>query len=105
MCAAASAGVSLTPSPTSNTRRPVLSRSRTALTLSCGSRPARASRMPTSAAKVVAAGGLSPVSSTGVVPVSVVNARHGVGGTRPQLVGQGQHAGGDTVDEDDHGGR
>ncbi|CAM5332716.1 hypothetical protein STENM223S_06461 [Streptomyces tendae] len=73
-CAAASAGASLTPSPTKSTLRPARSRSRTASTLSSGSRPARTSVMPVASATRAAAAAWSPVSSTGAVPVRAVSA-------------------------------
>ena len=68
-CAAAMAGASFTPSPTSITRWPCSCRARTCATLSAGSSPARTSVMPTSSASRRAARSLSPVSRIGVDPV------------------------------------
>ncbi|OHX06971.1 hypothetical protein BFV98_30390 [Micromonospora sp. WMMB235] len=72
--AAARAGASLTPSPTSSTRRPLACTARTWSTLSCGSSPACTSVIPASAARCPAAPALSPVSSIGLAPVRRVSA-------------------------------
>ena len=64
----ASAGASLTPSPTIATTRPSSWRRLTTSTLSAGSTSAMTSSMPTSAATAVAVVSLSPVSSTGRRP-------------------------------------
>ena len=55
--------------------------------------------MPTSAASRAAARGLSPVSRTGVRPVSAVRRGDGLGGVGAEPVRQAEHAGGDAVDE------
>ena len=64
----ASAGASLTPSPTIATTRPSACRRRTTSTLSAGRTSAMTSSMPTSAATARAVVSLSPVSSTGRRP-------------------------------------
>lgn len=74
VCAAARAGASLMPSPTTATRCSSVSSSRTAVTLSSGSSSARTSVIPTCCASRTAAAALSPVSSTGSAPVNRVTA-------------------------------
>ena len=61
--------------------------------------------MPTSAASAAAARALSPVSSTGAVPVSAVQRGDGRGGVGPEPVGDAEHPDRAAVDADDDRGR
>jgi hypothetical protein len=68
MCAAASDGLSLMPSPTMPTWTSPADSSATSFCLSAGSSPARTSSMPTCWAMAWAVAWLSPVSITGRTP-------------------------------------
>ena len=86
----ASAGASLTPSPTIATTRPSACRRRTTSALSAGSTSAMTSSIPTSAATARAVASLSPVSSTGRSP-SALQRRDRLGGRRLDGVGDDEH--------------
>ena len=87
----ASAGASLTPSPTMATTRPSACRRRTTSALSAGRTSAMTSSMPTSAATARAVVSLSPVSSTGRRPERLQR-RDRLGRGRLDGVGDDEHA-------------